>query len=92
MHLQCIFHWVYPEALPGAKAGSLDDMLYKYGHPCLRFASEQLRNMAVKEMSPLVLAAIAQLENKEGAERRYWIETLNNSLEAHKEEACMYLY
>ncbi len=66
-------------------------MLYKYTHPCLRFASEQLRSIAVKEMNPFVLAAIAQLDNKEGAERRYWMETLNDSLEAHKEEARMYL-
>lgn len=90
--LECIFQWVYPESLPGARAGSLDDMLYKYTHPCLRFASEQLRSMAVKGMNPFVLTAIAQLEKKEGAERRYWMETLNDSLEAHKEEACMYLF
>ncbi len=67
-------------------------MLYKYGHPCLRFASERLRSMAVMEMDPFVLAAIAKLDNKEGAERRYWMDTLNDSVEAHKKEARMYLF
>ncbi|CAL5227304.1 g10239 [Coccomyxa viridis] len=92
VHLECIFHWVYPESLPRAKAAGVDDMLYKYGHPCLRFASERLRSMAVMEMDPFVLAAIAKLDNKEGAERRYWMDTLNDSVEAHKKEARMYLF
>ena len=68
-------------------------MLHKYGHPCLRLASECLRRLAIKEVDPAALAALAhaQMENEEGADRQYWMKTLTESMETNSLEARMSL-
>ena len=55
-----ILHWGYSGEASEATSGNLHrTKLHSIGQPCVRFASENLRDLAVKRMVPAKLTALA---------------------------------
>ena len=74
-----LFHWGFPEELPAATPDSPKDMrLQKYKHPCTRFASARLRELALVtlELSKLADIAMGCLDDSRSS-TGYWWEMLS---------------
>jgi hypothetical protein len=86
-----LFHWGFPEQLPKAKPSSPQDVkLRKFKHPSTRFASEQLRRLAIMtlELSKLGDIALACMDESQAA-TGYWWETLSLRFLQVKPHLCL---
>ena len=84
--LQCIIHW--GPAVPVSATSSPEGMLHMYGNPCLRFASDTLQEVAIREVDPRAMTVLASTcLDQEGADHIYWMEILRDSVEVNSEKA-----